>query len=283
LLIVPPDSLGTACPLSGRNSTYRPVQILEAGSYIDESSQTKWRYLVLGGLIVPLSHAALFEADMAAARDPIISHIAPDGTRRVIKWQKASAYNLAAYKKVVDAYFTFETRHRLPVRKHVDTCCVVVDVSKKTLKSTGEGDVETGFSKEIYFLCVPIIGKRFPNELFHIYPDRRTTSKDLDLARRIMNYGAKKHGDARLWPYRRLWFEDPEKCQALQVVDILIGALAYKLNGHYAKPDANPAKQELCDYVLQRAKIKNPFEKTPYNLRRLSIIHRDGTKYVKKR
>jgi hypothetical protein len=28
---IAPDSLGTACPLSGRNSTYRPVQILEAG------------------------------------------------------------------------------------------------------------------------------------------------------------------------------------------------------------------------------------------------------------
>src|ERR1019366_5802472 len=34
LLIVSPDSLGTACPLSGRNSTYRPVQILEAGSML---------------------------------------------------------------------------------------------------------------------------------------------------------------------------------------------------------------------------------------------------------
>jgi hypothetical protein len=34
LLIVSPDSLGTACPLSGRNSTYRPVQILEASSQI---------------------------------------------------------------------------------------------------------------------------------------------------------------------------------------------------------------------------------------------------------
>ena len=32
LLIVSPDSMGTACPLSGRNSTYRLVQILEAGS-----------------------------------------------------------------------------------------------------------------------------------------------------------------------------------------------------------------------------------------------------------
>ncbi|HVT98534.1 MAG TPA: SDR family oxidoreductase [Acidobacteriaceae bacterium] len=34
LLIVSPDSLGTACPLSGRNSTYRPVQISAAGSMI---------------------------------------------------------------------------------------------------------------------------------------------------------------------------------------------------------------------------------------------------------
>jgi hypothetical protein len=32
LLIVSPDSLGKACPLSGRNSTYRPVQISAAGS-----------------------------------------------------------------------------------------------------------------------------------------------------------------------------------------------------------------------------------------------------------
>jgi ABC transporter substrate binding protein len=32
LLIISPDSTGTACPLSGRNSTYRPVQISEAGS-----------------------------------------------------------------------------------------------------------------------------------------------------------------------------------------------------------------------------------------------------------
>src|ERR1700675_1351128 len=33
LVMVSPDSLGTACPLSGRNSTYRLVQILEAGSH----------------------------------------------------------------------------------------------------------------------------------------------------------------------------------------------------------------------------------------------------------
>src|ERR1700685_2784901 len=34
LLIVSPDSSGKACPLSGRNSTYRPVQISEASSHL---------------------------------------------------------------------------------------------------------------------------------------------------------------------------------------------------------------------------------------------------------
>jgi predicted helicase len=33
LVMVSPDSLGTACPLSGRNSTYRPVQISGASSH----------------------------------------------------------------------------------------------------------------------------------------------------------------------------------------------------------------------------------------------------------
>jgi len=32
LVIVSPDSRATACPLSGRNSTYRPVQISETSS-----------------------------------------------------------------------------------------------------------------------------------------------------------------------------------------------------------------------------------------------------------
>src|ERR1700719_3388378 len=34
LFMVSPDSLGTACPLSGRNSTYRSVQISETSSYV---------------------------------------------------------------------------------------------------------------------------------------------------------------------------------------------------------------------------------------------------------
>jgi hypothetical protein len=44
LLIVSPDSTGTACPLSGRNSTYRPVQISGAGSdrALNSSNRKVW-------------------------------------------------------------------------------------------------------------------------------------------------------------------------------------------------------------------------------------------------
>jgi hypothetical protein len=64
-----------------------------------------------------------------------------------MKWEKAGAYNLAAYKRVIDAYFSFPMRHKLPLSKSLDTHCVAVNTSKKTLKSTGDGDVEIGLRR----------------------------------------------------------------------------------------------------------------------------------------
>src|SRR5258707_1310017 len=52
LLIVSPDSLGTACPLSGRNSTYRPVQILEASSVCQQRHKNKERELRHGSSLL---------------------------------------------------------------------------------------------------------------------------------------------------------------------------------------------------------------------------------------
>src|SRR6185312_8724520 len=165
--------------------------------YIDESSQNKHRYLILGGLVVPLQHAAMFEADIRASRDPMIAPTAPDGSPRVIKWQKANEHNLSAYKKVVDAFFSFPQRHKLKLDKFVDVHCIAVDTSQRDLRQTGDGDIEIGFNKEVYFLCTAMIGKRFTKELFHIYPDRRTTKYPLATAQDIMNFGARKYGDKR--------------------------------------------------------------------------------------
>jgi len=252
--------------------------------YVDESSQTKHRYLVMGALCVPLAYSSAFEADVIAHRDHTVPLLRPDGFPKLMKWEKAKNHNLAAYKRIVDVYFTFPMRHKLPIAKPLDTHCIAIDTSKKTLKDTGDGDVEIGFSKEFYFLCVPTVGNRFKKlrGLFHVYPDRRTTNQSLSTVREIMNAGARKYSNRTDWPYRELKFEDPESKQALQVVDILIGAIAYRLNGHYEKPEANAAKRALCDHVLKWAKITNPSVNTPWFRPRLTILHRDGTARVKR-
>ncbi len=251
--------------------------------YIDESSQTKHRYMVLGGVCVPLAYSAALEAAIIACRDATTPLIGPDGSPSIMKWQKASKQNLAAYKRVIDAYFRFPMVQKMPLSKSLDTHCVAVDTSKKTLKSTGDGDIEIGFAKEFYFLCVPTIGNRLKRGLFHIYPDRRETRQDLKEARDIMNAGARKYGKRLDWPYRELVFEDPEAKQCLQLVDILIGAIAYRLNGHYEQPDANPAKKELCDHIMRWAKITDPKVTTSWNRSRLSILHRDGSPRTKRK
>src|SRR5258708_27297296 len=68
LLIVSPDSLGTACPLSGRNSTYRPVQILEASSMIP----CLRLFTVLEGLILVGAPAAAHSHVWVVLRTQIV-------------------------------------------------------------------------------------------------------------------------------------------------------------------------------------------------------------------
>src|SRR5258707_15179970 len=53
LFMVSPDSLGTACPLSGRNSTYRPVQIFETSSMGDPEWRVSTDYLLTHVLDLP--------------------------------------------------------------------------------------------------------------------------------------------------------------------------------------------------------------------------------------
>src|SRR5262245_40815023 len=70
LLMLSPDSRAKSCPLSGRSSTYRPVQILEAGSNVggfenlDDCPRTKAGDSNQGGLDV--GSAAVIELPVSS-------------------------------------------------------------------------------------------------------------------------------------------------------------------------------------------------------------------------
>lgn len=211
--------------------------------YIDESSQTKNRFLLLGGIIIPTASVAAAEAKLAAARLPEL----PFGE---IKWGKVSNGKLAAYRRYVDCFFDaveFQECH---------FHSLVVDTALVDHARFNQGDKEVGFNKEIYQLATKF-AKLYPSRLLHLYPDYRDTSQRPDDLRSILNHGRHKARDVRDWPFRRCQFRQSHTTPLLQLVDVLLGSTAYGKNEHFSAPGASPAKLDLARHIMRKAGIRN--------------------------
>jgi hypothetical protein len=95
------------------------------------------------------------------------------------------------------------------------------------------------------------VAKRRKVKLFHVYPDERNTDMTMDEMRTILCRGFRKQVPSNPNAFRRVQFRKSNDVQALQVSDILIGALAYRLNRHYDRP-GNDDKKALCEYILRK-------------------------------
>lgn len=211
--------------------------------YIDESSQTKNRYLVMGGAI-------FHQPRLTRALDALQAARLPELPENEIKWGKVSKLKLPAYIRFVDAFWDHEDL------KHCHFHSLFVDTSQFDHKKWNGGDREVGFCKEVYQLALKF-GKLYP-DFFHLYLDARNSNQTPDELRLILNRGIAKNGDRRDWPYRRCHYRDSKRSLALQMVDIFIGAIGFCINGHIDAEDASPAKRELATHIMNRANIRNP-------------------------
>jgi hypothetical protein len=214
-----------------------PAEIAEI--YIDESSQNNHRYLVLGGVVVSLTDSNKLDGLIRAARLPELPAGEP-------KWGKVSRTKLAAYKRLVDVLFD----NLGLVQFH----SLVVDTTQVDHSYFNSGNREIGFNKEIYQLAIKF-SRLYGKNMFHLYPDYRKTNQSPEDLRLILNRGCRKNGDARDWPFRRCQFRDSDTTPALQLTDVITGALAYQLNGHDKARGGSPAKRELSYYVTARAGV----------------------------
>jgi Protein of unknown function (DUF3800) len=222
----------------------KPSEIVEA--YIDESSQNNHRYLVLGTTAVMMDDTQQVIQLLETARTPEL----PKGEA---KWTKVSKRKLVAYKRIVDVLFNN------PDLVHFHS--LVVDTTLLNDRRYNFGSREIGFNKEIYQLAMKL-SRLYPSQLFHVYPDyRETTQKPEDL-RLILNRACQKKGDKRDWPFRRCQFRDSKKTLPLQLVDIVVGGLAYHMNEHHREAGASPAKCDLSSYILARAGIEDASKDT---------------------
>jgi len=211
--------------------------------FVDESSQTKHDYLLLGGIIIPSVNTPRLEEKIAELKQQY-------RISKEMKWTRVSRYHLGAYKALVDIFFDAPS-HVGPFEFH----SLAIEMAKRNEAAFNSGSKETGFNKEVYQI-IQKFRRLHRNVNFHVYLDYRDSSQPISETRTILNFGARKHNDARDWPFRRLHMRDSKATLSLQLVDILLGAVAYKLNGHYDAPSASPHKKALCDHVLSRGNIK---------------------------
>jgi hypothetical protein len=218
--------------------------------YIDESSQRNHHFLVHGGIMIPRELSADFEADIIAARRrPLTS----SGQHREMGWSEVSNGDFDEYQRVLDACFSFPKRRVQGSTGVFGFYCSVIDTTVPGRAYAAGKRGQIGYHREIYFHCLSIARRwRKAGLLFHVYPDNRSTSEPLSELHNILNNGIRKEGDLRDFPFRRLQFRLSHEVQALQISDILIGAVAFRLNRSYDRPNANKDKKQLCDYILAK-------------------------------
>lgn len=211
--------------------------------YMDESSQTKNRYLVIGGI-------SLASSDVRAANEALARVRLPQLPHGEMKWGKVSNHKLSAYGRTTKAFFDD------PAFAAAHFHSLVVDTYALNHNKHNQGSREIGFNKEIYQLAAKF-ARLYPARLFHLYPDYRDTNQRPEDLRLMLNRGRRKKGDPRDWPFRRCHFRNSKETPLLQLVDLLTGSVAWCVNGHADAPNASPAKTRLAKFVLNRAGVTN--------------------------
>lgn len=204
-------------------------------TYCDESRQRQHKYMLIGSLWIG-----------EAARDDYARRCAefrgrPGYADACLKWTKVSNRKLQAYKELMDLFFAADVRFK----------CILVESSKVDYARFHHGDKELGFYKFYYLLVSRTVAF---NEDYVIVTHRlstreRTRLRDLQSA--INNWCNLKAGRT-VFPIRSIDAATAHGCDALQLVDVLMGAIGYQWNACDTKPDASAAKKELCAYIAAK-------------------------------
>ncbi|MGB1560060.1 MAG: DUF3800 domain-containing protein [Sinimarinibacterium flocculans] len=206
--------------------------------YADESSQNSHRFLLLGALAVRKnSSAEIADALMSVREKHALS-------RHEIKWGRVSTCKLEGYKAIADCLFEYVRTDAI----HIHT--MAVDTWTFNHNKHSSGDHEAGFNKLIYQLLLHKAGIRYGATCrLDVHLDHRKTSQQPSDLRRMLNAGAAQRG-IKTHPFRHVGFRDSKECGLIQACDLVIGSIAYRKNGHYSQPVANPAKKAMVKHLL---------------------------------
>jgi hypothetical protein len=118
--------------------------------YIDETSKTGHRNLIIGGIVFPQRFSEQFKQDILEARRPKLAaeRVGTDELREM-GWSEVGKGGFEAYKGVVDAYFDFADKRMRSSEGTVEFHCSVVLTQVPGRAFSGERG-KKAFNNEVF-------------------------------------------------------------------------------------------------------------------------------------
>lgn len=228
--------------------------------YCDESRQTQDRFMVFGGIVIPVANVEPLNQAMSLWREAHKMHAE-------LKWKKVSNQKFAEYKALVDLFFSLAGSGSLAFKS------VVFDTSQIDYKQYHKGDRELGFYKFFYQFLLHNFGPYATSDedRMLVFFDERHTKYKLSTLYTVLNRGIRKKYGRKADVVRSLQVLRSHDCEIMQVADVLMGAVGYQNNDCHLRLGAKRAKIELAEYIAQKANLLSLKQNTPYRMRHFGI------------
>jgi hypothetical protein len=197
--------------------------------FLDESGNDSGRYVVAGCLAV----------DAALAPDVKLRLLKSVGENSRPRWNRLSRSNLESHRRMLAAVFDAIGKNQLSFD-------YVIVPNSDSLHGS-----RTGYSSAAHKLLLDYATARRDTHNLYIYPQRRPANVALGNYRRVLNREV-SNGASDSIPIRLIENRDAHRSIFNQALDVMVGAIAYRANGHCSRDDAGAAKRALADYVAAR-------------------------------
>lgn len=235
--------------------------------FCDEAG-TKDRFTVIGLIICAESVSKRFEPWL---EEIVTKH----GGSSELKWTKIKKHNLPLYKEYATAFFKARNKNL------AHYYCIVIDNSKMDHKLYNEGDKEIGFNKMIFQILYKMVRDFRHRPRFYAWLDHRTTKHAPERLRAMLNAKASKDLRITHQPYRVCQFRVSHESRMIQLVDLITGAICYKVNRKQNAPDAAAYKIEIANHIESEAKVLSLGSPTRYPSDGFDVWHIDLTAKAK--
>lgn len=234
--------------------------------FCDSSSHRNARFMVVGGIALRRNRYETIEKTVLDIKEK-------SGISSEMKWSEyRGGAREKAYKDVVDLFYLLLEKRQIAFH------ALIAEFGEFSHRRGG-GNADKSVNKMYFQLALHRICRYYGKRChIHIYPDNGADSADLPKFMNGINiHAARKFGCER-GCIRSIQQQDSRNHNVMQMVDVIIGAIAAHRNGRHLDPSTKACKRDLCEYILSGSGLQDWSGNSPEEERFFSIWNFRHTK-----